>query len=421
MEFAQTPVLASLQPLIVSGGIGFLIGLERERNSSAQAGVRTFTLVALLGALSALVAQQLASPWLIGASLLSVAVMIIAAHLRHPNPADSGTTSVVALLACYLLGVLVWLGQTPLAVILAVLITALLYFKTELSGIASKLTHAEWISMLQFATLSLVVLPVLPDKGFGPYGALNPHQIWWMVVLISGVSLAGYAGLRLFGDRYGTLLLGFAGGLVSSTATTLIFARHARGDAKFAGTAGRVILIANLVMLVRLSLFAAVVAPAALSPVALMMAAGLVPGMLYLLASWGAAASPGSLPLPQTRNPTEVRVAIGFAVLYGGVLLLSTWLTESVGTRGLYAVALASGLTDVDAISLSSLQLQAAGKLAPTAAATAMALAALSNLVFKAGTALVVGGRELARPVAIGMGLVGGGLAVALALMHTAQ
>lgn len=420
MEFVHTEVLSSLQMLVVSAGIGFLIGLERERNVSAQAGVRTFTLVAILGSLAALVGQLLGSPWIVGAGLLAAAAMIIGAQMRHPDPKDPGTTSVVAILACYLLGVLVWIGQMPFAVTVAVLITALLYFKTALSGLASRITSAEWLSILQFATLSVVVLPILPDAGYGPYHALNPHQVWWMVVLISGVSLAGYASLRLFGDRYGTLLVGIAGGLVSSTATTLIFARHARSEPRFRATAGRVILLANLVMLVRLSLFAAVIAPASLALVAGAMAAGFVPGVGFVLTSWRRGARPESLPLPQTRNPTEVRVAISFAALYGAVILISTWLTETVGTSGLYAAALASGLTDVDAISLSSLQLQAGGKLVPTVATTAIVLAVLANLTFKTGIALVVGGRELLRSVAIGMALVGSGLATALVVLHLA-
>ncbi|GAA5182961.1 MgtC/SapB family protein [Niveibacterium umoris] len=421
MNIAHAQVLSSFQLLIVSAGIGFLIGLERERKASAQAGVRTFTLVAICGALAAFISQLLNSPWIVGTGLFATAVMIIAAHLRNPDQSDPGTTSVAALLACYLLGALVWLGQTPFAVGVAVLVTALLYFKAELSGIASRLTHSEWISMLQFAALSLVVLPILPDKGFGPYDALNPHQIWLMVVLISGVSLVGYASLRLFGDRYGTLLVGFAGGLVSSTATTLVFSRHARSNAMFAPAAGRVILLANLVMLVRLSLFAIVVAPASFVPIASVMLAGLLPGLIWIVFAWPSGADPASLPLPQTRNPTEVRVAFGFAALYGVVVVASTWLMETVGAGGLYLVALVSGATDVDAISLSSLQLQSAGRLLPTAAATAITIAALSNLAFKTGVAMIVGGSAIRRPIAIGMGAVASGIAAGLFVLHASS
>jgi hypothetical protein len=237
------------------------MGLERERRPAALAGVRTFGLTGLLGALAGLLGEHFATPALMIAGFVLVAVMIIAANFRQPEPNDPGTTSVIALLVCYCLGAMVWLGYGRLAVMAAVGSTMLLYFKSELRGVASRLTSQDWRSVLQFSVLSLIVLPILPNRGFGPYDAINPHQVWMMVVLISGVSLAGYAALRFVGARYGAPLLGLLGGLVSSTATTMVFSRHARENPAMASTATLVILLANLIMVLRMLAIAWALSP----------------------------------------------------------------------------------------------------------------------------------------------------------------
>jgi uncharacterized membrane protein (DUF4010 family) len=165
-------------------------------------------------------------------------------------------------MVCYCLGATVWYGYAELAVMLAIATTALLYFKSQLHGISASLTHRDLISILQFAVLSFIILPILPDRTFGPYQTLNPHQVWWMVVLISGVSLAGYAALRIAGSRHGAAMIGILGGLASSTATTMVFARHAGARDELVRSATLVILLANLVVMVRLWLVSLAVAPA---------------------------------------------------------------------------------------------------------------------------------------------------------------
>ena len=260
--FATEPGYEILQAFATSIGIGLLIGLERERQSDLKAGLRTFALVGLLGCLCALLAQTTDSGWILAAGMLAIAAMMIAAHVSDPlDTGDPGTTSVVALMVCYTLGAIVWFGYTSTAVMLAIATTVLLYFKAQLHGISKNLTHIDLLSILQFGVLALVILPILPDKDFGPYQALNPHNIWWMVVLISGVSLAGYAALRLTGAQHGAALIGLFGGFASSTATTMIFARHARANLDLARTAMVVILLANIVVMVRLGVVSFAVAP----------------------------------------------------------------------------------------------------------------------------------------------------------------
>jgi uncharacterized membrane protein (DUF4010 family) len=405
----------ALQAFATSIGIGLLIGLERERQSDVKAGLRTFALVGLLGCICALLAQLTGSGWILAAGLLAIAAMIISAHVSDPlDSGDPGTTSVVALLVCYALGAMVWYGHGTSAVMLAIATTVLLYFKAELHGISRSLTPVDLISILQFGVLALVILPILPDRNFGPYETLNPRNIWLMVVLISGVSLAGYAALRIVGARHGAALIGLFGGLVSSTATTMIFARHARAHEAMARTAMVVILLANMVVLLRLSMVTFIVAPSALLPLLSVLSLGMLLGVAATLWGWRQLEAGDNLPLPQVANPTEIKTAVGFGALYALVLVLSAWLQDIAGSQGIYLLALASGLTDVDAITLSSLRMFGMDKLSANQAVMAITLATLSNLAFKTGLVVVIGGKALARftlPgfLAIAVGL-GGGL-----------
>lgn len=404
-----------LQAFATSIAIGLLIGLERERRPDAKAGLRTFALVGLLGCLTALLAEKTGSGWIMAVGLLTVAAMMIAAVIIDPpDDGDPGTTSIVALTLCYGLGGAVWYGYASLAVMAAIATTALLYFKTELHGMTRRLTHKDLISILQFAVLSFVILPILPDSDFGPYEALNPHQVWWMVVLISGVSLAGYAALRIAGSEHGAPVIGFFGGLVSSTATTMVFARHARDKSDFVRMATVVILIANLMVTARLVIVTAVVAPGLAVSLALVLGIGLLLGIVATLLVWRRLDGNGDVPMPEVTNPTELKTALSFGALYAVVLFLAAFLQESAGSKGLYFVALASGLTDVDAITLTSLRLFNLDKLAGDEAVTAIALATLSNLAFKSGLIVAIGGAALSRRALPGLAAIGVGIGIGL-------
>ncbi len=416
----ETATVEHVQAFATSLAIGLLIGLERERHEDARAGLRTFALVGMLGCLSALLAEKTGSGWIVGLGLLVLAAMMIAAVVVNP-PADGdpGTTSVVALLSCFGLGAAVWFGYATVAVMAAIATTALLYFKTQLHGMTRSLTHKDLTSILQFAVLSFVILPILPDHDYGPFDTFNPHQIWWMVVLISGVSLAGYAALRIAGSHQGAPMIGFLGGLVSSTATTMVFARHAKAQADFVRMATVVILLANLTVMLRLSFVSAVLAPGLLMPLATVLGAGLVLGLVVTLMVWRRLGAAGQPPMPEVTNPTELKTAVTFGLLYAVVLFLAAWLQDVAGSKGLYAVALASGLTDVDAITLSSLRLYNLDKLAGQDAVISIALATLANLVFKAGLILTIGGGALARRVLPGLAAIALGIGTGIAVLAT--
>ncbi|MDQ5942034.1 MAG: hypothetical protein QG572_847 [Pseudomonadota bacterium] len=409
--------LEFIQAFLLSLGIGLLMGLERERNPASRAGLRTFGLVTLLGTVCAVLAVRTESPWLIAAGLVVVGTMMISAYHRQPDASDPGTTSVVALLLAFCYGAMVWYGYRTVAVMLAIMTTILLYFKAELQTVSKQLTRRDITSVLQFCVLSLVILPILPDRNFGPYDTLNPYQVWWMVVLISGVSLAGYAALRIVGQRHGAPILGLLGGLASSTATTLVYARHARASTALIQLSLVVILTANLIVLVRLATVAAIVQPGILPTLLPVLGAGLVAGVAFVTYAWRKMEGSDELPELDLRNPTELATALTFGAVYAVVLLLSAALSDKAGNLGLYVVALVSGLTDVDAITLSTLRLFGQGKLAAEEATTAILLAMLANLAFKFGIVVSVAGSALAKRLitgflAVAAGCVGGWLSL---------
>lgn len=389
--------LEYLPAFLTSLAIGLFVGLERERSPAAKAGLRTFALTALLGTLLALLSEYMESPWLLAAGLLAVAGLIVSAYLDGSRTDDPGTTTQAALLLCFGLGALVWFGFGALAVLLAVAMTLLLHFKPELQNISKSLTRQDLQSILQFAVLSFVILPVLPNRDFGPFETLNPYQTWLMVVLISGLSLAGYVSLRFVGQRFGAPLLGFFGGMVSSTATTLIYARHARSNENLGKLAVVVIMIANLVVLIRLAVVSSLVAPGIAPHLVPVLAGGLVAGSLLTFFWWRRIGAEGEFPMPEMKNPTEIRTALTFAALYAVISLISAWLANLSGSSGLYLLAFISGLTDVDAISISMLRLFDQGKLTPDVTVATIAIAYLSNLLFKFGLMMSIGGRTLAR------------------------
>lgn len=249
--------------------------------------------------------------------------------------------------------------------------------------------------MLQFAVLSLIVLPLLPDHGYGWHNVINPYQLWLMVVLISGVSLSGYLMLKIAGAKRSLWIIGLFGGLVSSTATTVVQARQAAQQRELLPLSAAVIGMANLMVPIRLAVLAAAVAPGLLSRILPVLAAGVLCGLWPVMLRARAAADlhPRT---PDLSNPTQLRVALGFGALYAAILFASAWLLDVAGTHGLYAVALVSGVADIDAITLSGLQLFNTGSITGHTAAITLVVAYLSSATFKLCMSAALGGKALA-------------------------
>lgn len=418
MSFVVPELAGPVEAFSTALGVGLLVGMERERRPDTAAGLRTFALVAMLGCLFALLGEKAGGPWLLVAGLLVISAAMVASNFSSRQEEQyRGFTSEAAVIVTYGLGAAIWFGYSTLAVMLAITTTILLYFKAELRQFSERTTPKDINSMLQFAVLSLVILPILPSEDFGPYNAINPRQIWWMVVLISGLALGGYLALRIIGARHGAALLGIFGGLASSTATTMMFSRHARDHADLTRMSAIVILIANVMVMIRLGLISGVVAPALVTPIAIVFACGIVPGVVMALYGWKILNAAGALPMPEVKNPTELKTAISFGLLYAVVLLASAWLQDIAGNSGLYIVALASGLTDADASVLSTLRMFNLEKISGGEAVIAVTLALMANLVFKIGLVVSIGGGHLARYALPGLIAIGSGMAAGLMLL----
>ncbi|OZA16462.1 MAG: magnesium transporter MgtC [Thiotrichales bacterium 17-46-47] len=393
MSFITPELVKPVEAFLTSAAIGLLIGMERERLTNAIAGFRTFSLVAVFGTLLAMLSEQLNSSWLLAVGLLVVTMSMIAgAFFSQVSEKYHGFTTEIAVLITYGLGVAVWYGFSTLAVMLAIGTTVLLYLKAELKQLSEQMTRRDTDSILQFAVLALVVLPILPDENFGPYGAINPQQVWWMVVL------------------------GVFGGLASSTATTMMFSRHAASNASLVPLSAVVVLIANVMVMIRLGIIAVLVVPSLMQDILFIFMSGIVPGLMMIAYRWRSLTNAGELPLPVVTNPTELKTALSFGLLYAVVLVSSAWLQDQVGQSGLFAVAFASGLTDADASALSTLRLFAIERVTLDDAVIAVTLALLANLLFKIGLVLGIGGKALSRDALPGLLLIGIGLSVALVI-----
>ncbi|HEX7262162.1 MAG TPA: MgtC/SapB family protein, partial [Luteolibacter sp.] len=219
--------LAVLQQLVVSLGLGMLLGLQRERTEHSIGGIRTFPFIALFGTVCAQIGE-ITGTWIIAAGLIALAALVITANLAKIKQADldPGMTTEMATLLVYALGVLIVVGDMTSAVVLGGGMALLLHYKGPLHDFARAVGERDMHAIIQFVLITMIILPVLPNENYGPYGVLNPFKIWLMVVLIVGISLCGYVAYKLFGARSGTLLGGIIGGLVSSTATTVSYARR---------------------------------------------------------------------------------------------------------------------------------------------------------------------------------------------------
>ena len=414
--------------LAVAAGIGFLIGLEREfakqvrdRTPDAAtaekkfAGLRTFTLIALLGFLSALFASSVGG-WFFGLTLAGFIALLVTSYRASIQRGDVGATSEVTALITFLLGGLAYEGHLLFIIIVAVLVLLLLSFKLPLHQFVKTLNEQEVRAIIEFVVLTVLVLPFLPNEGYGPHGTWNPKEIWTMVVLVSGISLVGYLLAKVLGNGKGTLLAGILGGLVSSTAVALSLARRAADGATRVQPLALGIVAASAIMFLRVLLELFVVN----RPMALIMLAPLVliAGVgLFTAWSMNGHRTDGDETRPLLTNPLNFRVALQFALLYALVRWVVVWADERFGQAGTYVAGALAGVTDVDAITLSMARM---GQLPgwETQALITILIAATVNTLVKLSIVLVVGGQALRKQVL--PGFVGMAAAAALSIVWVA-
>lgn len=395
----------SLYQLAVALSLGLLIGLERgwsrrdAREGERIAGLRTFGLIGLLGGGAALLAGGFGA-LLLGLMFLGLCVMLATVYaVNLPRQSDAGITSLVAALLTFVLGALAGSGEPVIASASAIVAVLLLSYKPLLHRWVSALERQELDAAIKLLLISVVLLPILPNRGFGPWQALNPFVIWWMVVLIAAISFVGYFAMRIGGAGRGVVFTALAAGLASSTALTLHFSRLARSRPALTPILSAGILLACSTMFPRMWLVAGIVNPALFRPLlipALVMVIGTCIPALVLLRRGLRQAGDAESPL---KNPLELGSALTFGVVLSAVMLLGRVLTEWFGDAGVLALAAASGVADVDAITLSLARMGRADLSAPIAV-TGMVIAAAVNSLVKAGMSATVGGGALAARVA---------------------
>ncbi|HBG30020.1 MgtC/SapB family protein [Candidatus Macondimonas diazotrophica] len=404
--------------LALALAVGLLIGLERGWQSRTLpegeriAGLRTFGLLGLLGGVASLLGRELGSV-IPAAVILAVTLVMGGAYLLRfrQDHAASATTTIAALVTLGL-GGLAGLGELALAAAGAVITTLLLNLKPILHAGVEKLQASELRATLNLLLISVVLLPVLPDHGYGPWAVLNPYRLWMMVVLIASISFGGYFAIKLLGPDRGILFTGLFGGLSSSTAVTLSLARVARSEPAWSPTLASGILVACGTMFPRILLVASVLHPPLLE--ALWMPLAVMAGVTYggaALFWWGQRQAIDN-PALVLSNPFQLGMALRFGAVLLLILLAAEWIGAQWGARGLYVLAIVSGLSDVDAITLS-LARMGQGGLPVGQVVWGILLAASANNLVKTGLALGVGGRAIGRRVA---GVLGAGLLLGLAV-----
>ena len=389
--------------MLIAALTGFLVGLERERKreraTTLVAGVRTFTLISLFGALCALLVEPAGvTPLLVGFGAL--AVLMGLGYWRESRGDKIGGTTEVAALVAFLLGVLAGMGDHVSALAGAVIVTGVLSLREELHNLAGGLDREDLLAVVRFAAVSLVVLPLVPNESLGPWGVWNPRTIWLLVVLISGVSFVGYVAVKLVGTRRGIGFSGLLGGLASSTAATLSFAERGRDTPQLAPTLALGTLAASAGAAPRLLVLLGVVAPA-LIPYALVPVSALFV-VTSLAAALIARARDDQDATVRVENPFELRPALQFGLLFAAILLVVRAAQETLGDPGVLIAAALAGVTQLDAITLS-LADQAGNGLDPIVAGRGLGLAIAANSLFKGILAVSVGGGRFGRMVLPGL------------------
>ncbi len=401
-----------LLQMAVALALGLLVGLQRERAQSEIAGIRTFPLITLVGLLAAALADSLGG-WVLGAGILSLTALLTMANFirMKEGTAGEGMTTEIAAIAMYLIGAALASGRMVEAVVAGAVVALLLHWKDSLHGFAARMRSADFNAVMQMALIAFVILPILPDQAYGPYQVINPHGIWRMVVLIVGISMAGYVAFKLFGEKAGAPMAGLLGGLISSTATSVSYAQRSAANPARSAAAAVVIVLASTVAFGRVIGELVVVAPGVVAEtvpplLAMMGLMAVISAALYLR---GIGSGPAEM--DDHEPPSELKPALVFGALYGLVLLAVAFAEDRFGSSGLYVVAAISGLTDMDAITLSTAQLmKSADGLSTEVGWRVILLAGLTNLAFKGAVVLSLGAVPLRRRIvpAFGAALIGG-------------
>ena len=387
--------------------LGALTGLERgwatreQKPGERVAGIRTYALVGLLGGIAALLSLKV-TPWVLPAGLLAVctaAVMAYRARMLHMR--DYSITGIIGILLTFCFGAMAVAVDITVAATAAVITTIILDNKNEIHSALNRLQEHELDAALKLLLISVVMLPLLPNEGIGPNGMLNPYEIWWMVVLIASISFIGYFAMRVGGTEKGILFTSLFAGLASSTALTLHFSRLARQTPQISPLLSSGILLACGTMYLRVLLYCAMINPALLGSLTIPLLVMTLVLYLPALLIWRKHRNGTRVEQPALHNnPLDLKSALTLGVLLTLILLMASVLQQWLGNTGIYVLATISGITDVDAITLSLTRMSQTG-LASTTVIIGIIIASSVNNLMKAGMAISIGGRAMLMRVAL--------------------
>ena len=396
--------------LLVTIGIGLLIGLEREyealtKKEAIFAGIRTFVLLTLTGFIGAAL-NILMSPWIFAVIIVAVMALTAISYWITANRGDIGGTSELTGLLALLLGAMCFLGYTEVSIMIMVIMLVLLSSKVKLMNVVGQITQDEIYALVRFVVVALLIFPFLPDKTLDSFGVINPRDIGWVIVLISGLGLVGYILIRILGTGRGILLTGILGGLVSSTAVTWVFSKKSKEYPELSDRCATAILAASTIMVLRVLvwvfIFNSKLLQGLLIPISIIILAAMGATLYYYfkrqrMKDIQAAIPPG--------KPLNLNQAIFFGLIYMVILFVVAYANSVFGQRGIYITSGLAGLTDIDAITISMSKLSAT-TIPFLTAQNAILLAIVSNTIVKIGISLWAGSRELKKYILIGYGLI---------------
>jgi uncharacterized membrane protein (DUF4010 family) len=400
----------------VALGLGMLIGLERERSKGEEggAGVRTFALIALTGAIAGHLGTSLGLDGLAMAIFAAVAALIISQYVVTSQRGETGITTEVSALLAFLLGLLCAHGQLQIAGWVAVAMALLLALKGWLHRLAGQISAGDVEATLKFCIITLIILPLVPDHNYGqpPFDVLNPYKIWLMVVLISALNFASYLLIKIVGAEHGIGIAGLLGGLASSTAVTLGFSQRSRQQGEDASALALGILLAWTVMFFRVAIMTSLISWELGRRIAFALGLLCIVSLAACYWLWRRRQLAERGEVKAGSNPFELDQAIKFGLLFGVVVLIAKVAQVYFGDAGLYLAAAITGLTDVDAITLAMADLAKSDESTIAIAARAIVIAVLANTLTKSGMSIGLGSPDLRRiTLPISVLLLGAGIA----------
>jgi uncharacterized membrane protein (DUF4010 family) len=407
------PLLESGDMLIVVQGlaavifIGLLVGLEREysraKDAKIFAGIRTFPLIAILGFSSALIAS-ISDVWIYIAIFIGFSGLSIAAYLAASKEGRLGGTSEVSGMIVFVLGSLVYWGYFLIPAVIAIIIASFLSLKIQLHSFVGKLSAADIYATLKFAIITLIILPLLPDKTLGPLMVLNPRLTWYMVILVSGLSFIGYVAMKLFGKDRGIVLTGLLGGMVSSTAVTYSMAKKSKKETLLSANYATGVILASSVMFVRVLIIIGIINPELLKslwlPLLLFATAGFIVTVFFYRKMQTEILIEDIL-----KNPFELKSALLFGAIFGVIIMLTTAAQVYFGDSGIYVASALAGLSSVDAIVVTISNL-VADIIPLNVAVRAIVIALIANTVIKILITIIWGSDELKRIILKALGII---------------